>query len=148
MFTKNKGRIQKLKETGDTRYIYQIMTYTKIQPEEQVVTRYSVLVIYCVMDINDDSPQLLTNVLNKKYRDTTTDIRTRIISEGHQMVYYSCRHERFNRESDSYCVLWTFPGTYAWFVLLNSKKCITISNAFQKKKKKRMNLAINQVKYS
>lgn len=88
------------------------------------------------MDINDESPQLLTNVLNKKYRDTTTDIRTGIISEGHQMVYYSCRHERFNRESDSYCVLWIFPGTYAWFVLLNSKRCITITNAFQKTKKK------------
>ena len=83
--TKNKERIQKFKETGDTRYIYQskleneyfqhdmaYMVHRKIYPEEQLLTKFylirhlQLLVIQSIKkDVTEDSSQWLTNFLRK-----------------------------------------------------------------------------------
>ena len=85
LIRKNKERIQKFKETGDTRYIYQskleneyfqhdmaYMVHRKIYPEEQLLTKFylirhlQLLVIQSIKkDVTEDSSQWLTNFLRK-----------------------------------------------------------------------------------
>ena len=85
LIRKNKERIQKFKETGDPRYIYQskleneyfqhdmaYMVHRKIYPEEQLLKKFylirhlQLLVIQSIKkDVTEDSPQWLTNFLRK-----------------------------------------------------------------------------------